>query len=130
LAAVEQEIAAKLPHFGRAYPNDHLDTVSISPLPSAAAASNAQFVPSDMDVQRIWPEGKFRLFLTHVSRHKASVSRLKDELKLRGVSGFVAHEDIEPSREWQDEIELALRSMHALAALITPDFHASLWADQ
>src|SRR5438552_3026495 len=45
LAAVEQEIAAKLPHFGRAYPNDHLDTVSISPLSSAASSSNAQFVP-------------------------------------------------------------------------------------
>ncbi len=46
------------------------------------------------------------------------------------LDAFVAHEDIEPSLEWQREIEIALRSMHALVALITSDFHASEWTDQ
>jgi hypothetical protein len=46
------------------------------------------------------------------------------------VAAFVAHEAIKPSLEWQREIELALRSMQALVALITPDFHASNWTDQ
>jgi hypothetical protein len=32
--------------------------------------------------------------------------------------------------EWQGEIELALRSMHALVALVTPDFRESNWTDQ
>jgi hypothetical protein len=32
--------------------------------------------------------------------------------------------------EWAREIELALRSMHALCALVTEDFHHSLWCDQ
>jgi len=65
-----------------------------------------------------------------LAKYKVAVSKLKDELDLRGVAGFVAHENIEPSLEWMDEIELGLRSMHALAALITPDFHASHWTDQ
>ena len=52
------------------------------------------------------------------------------ELAYRGIAGFVAHEDIEPSLEWQAEIELGLRSMHALAAILTPEFHASNWTDQ
>jgi hypothetical protein len=130
LSNVEKEIEAKLQHFSRAYPNDHLNTVSVSPLASSAAASNARLVPSDMDVHRIWPDRMFRLFLSHVSAHRVAVGKLKDELARRGVAAFVAHEDIEPSLEWQNEIELALRSMHALAALITPDFHASLWTDQ
>ena len=29
-----------------------------------------------------------------------------------------------------EEIDLALRSMHALSALLTPDFHLSDWTDQ
>ena len=70
------------------------------------------------------------LFLSHVSKHKVAVSKLKDELALHGIAAFVAHEDIEPSLQWRDEIELGLRSMHALAALITPDFHSSAWTDQ
>lgn len=130
LLEIEKKIAAKLQHFTRNYPNDHLNTVSISPLASAAAASNARLIPTDIDVHRIWPDGMFRLFLSHVSAHKVAAGKLKEELGRRGVAAFVAHEDIEPSLEWQGEIELALRSMHALAALITPDFHASVWTDQ
>jgi hypothetical protein len=47
-----------------------------------------------------------------------------------GVSAFVAHEDIEPSLEWQKEIESALQTADVLCALITPEFHASRWTDQ
>lgn len=42
----------------------------------------------------------------------------------------MAHEDIEPTQEWQREIEHALRSMDALLALLTSDFHESDWTDQ
>jgi hypothetical protein len=130
LEAIEKEIAAKLTHISRTYSNDCLDTVTITPLSSAGAAASMRFVPSDLDVQRIWPSGYFRLFLSHVSKHQAAVSKLKEVLLLRGIDAFVSHKDIQPSLEWEKEIELALRSMHALAALLTPDFHISDWADQ
>lgn len=81
-------------------------------------------------MRRIWPVDRFRLFLSHVAKHKLAVSELKEELAHVGVAAFVAHEDIEPSREWRKEIELALKSMNALAALVTTDFHASSWTDQ
>jgi len=55
---------------------------------------------------------------------------LKDALALYNVSCFVAHNDIEPTTAWQDEIEKALHTMDALVALLTPDFHASNWTDQ
>ncbi|MCS6245239.1 MAG: toll/interleukin-1 receptor domain-containing protein [Opitutus sp.] len=86
--------------------------------------------PSDAEVQRIWPVSRFRLFLSHLAVHKVAVSRLKQELAWRGVAAFVAHEDIEPSLEWRNEIELGLRSMHALATLLTPAFRESPWTDQ
>ena len=71
-----------------------------------------------------------RLFLSHVSAHKEHVAKLKLEFRLYGISAFVAHEDIEPNALWQGEIELALASMDALVALLTPDFHQSNWTDQ
>jgi hypothetical protein len=78
----------------------------------------------------IWPKDYFRLFLTHTSAHKAEVGFLRDMLQIDGVSAFVAHADIEPTREWQDEIETALETCDALAAYMTPDFQESRWTDQ
>jgi hypothetical protein len=79
---------------------------------------------------RLWITGMFRLFISHVAAHKVAVSSLKSELAVYGVSSFVAHEDIEPSLEWQTEIELALETTDALLAVLTPDFHQSRWTDQ
>jgi hypothetical protein len=78
----------------------------------------------------VWTPDSFRLFLCHVSAHKETAEALKAALSIYNVSCFVAHSDIEPTREWQEEIEEALRSMDALAALLTYDFHASNWTDQ
>jgi hypothetical protein len=51
-------------------------------------------------------------------------------LKKYAISSFVAHEDIEPTKEWQDEIEAALQTMDALAAILMPGFKESNWCDQ
>lgn len=130
LTAVEKELLAKLSYLDRLYPNDPVGEVTVTPINPGASALGQRMAPSEIEVRRLWPEGRFRLFLSHLAKHKAEVSKLKDELELFGVAAFVAHEAIQPSLEWQREIELALRSMHGLLALITPDFHASLWTDQ
>ena len=78
----------------------------------------------------MWKQDHFRLFITHVATHKAIAHELKKQLEPFHVSCFVAHDDIEPTREWEDEIEEALRSMDAMAALLSPDFHSSNWTDQ
>jgi hypothetical protein len=130
LSTIEKEMGKKLLYFDRLHPNDPIGEVTISPIAPGAIAVGQRIAPSEVEVRRLWPEGHFRLFVSHVSAHKVAVSKLKDELELFGISGFVAHEAIQPSLEWQREIELALRSMHALLALITPDFHASNWTDQ
>jgi len=81
--------------------------------------------------ERIW-EGRdnFRVFLSHISQFKVETSELRARLKLFGISCFVAHKDIKPTKEWQDEIELALASMDGFVALLTEKFHESLWTDQ
>ena len=130
LPQVEKEISEKLVYFSRTLPNDSLGEATVSPITAGKAQVGQRFAPSESEVRRLWPQNRFRLFLSHISKYKVPVSRLRDELELRGVAPFVAHQAIKPTLEWQREIELALRSMHALAALITPDFHKSLWTDQ
>jgi hypothetical protein len=61
----------------------------------------------------VWEANHFRLFISHLSVFKAKVGELQMALRRYGISGFVAHVDIEPTREWQDEIESALLSMDA-----------------
>lgn len=47
-----------------------------------------------------------------------------------GIHGFVAHDTMEYSKPWQAQIEQALRSMQALAALVHPEFNSSAWFQQ
>ena len=126
---MEKLIAGK---FAKVLPptgNQWLQEVAIRPVLKSPASSLAPNV-APVDVEHLWNPGMLRLFLSHVSKHKVAVSKLKWQLRKYGIAPFVAHEDIEPSQEWQNEIELALRSMHALVALLTPDFHQSKWTDQ
>ena len=55
---------------------------------------------------------------------------LKKQLHGYGISAFVAHNDIEPTTEWQDEIEKALATCDAMVVLMREGFHASKWTDQ
>ena len=80
--------------------------------------------------KRIWGDESFRLFLSHKSEVKKEAATLKDGLQLFGISCFVAHEDIHPTKAWQDEIENALASMDGFVALMTEGFHDSDWTDQ
>jgi hypothetical protein len=70
------------------------------------------------------------VFLSHKSEVKKETAELKDSLRVFGISCFVAHDDIHPTKEWQDEIENALGSMDGFVALMTEGFHDSLWTDQ
>ncbi len=77
-----------------------------------------------------WEAGHFRLFLSHLSTFKEKTETLKAALKRFGISAFVAHVDIEPTKEWQAEIDAGLFSMDALAAILMPGFKESNWTDQ
>lgn len=127
---LEGEILRKIKFLCRLYPNDPLGEVTITPLLSSGSSNEPNTATSFNDERRLWADASCRLFLSHVSAHREHVGRLKSELREFGVVAFVAHEDIEPNLEWQSEISLALRSTHAIAALITSDFRDSKWTDQ
>ncbi|MFA5243396.1 MAG: toll/interleukin-1 receptor domain-containing protein [Sulfuricella sp.] len=96
---------------------------------SGLLVAGKRVVPPDA-TKRIWGDVGFRVFLSHKSEVKKETAALKDGLRLFGISCFVAHEDIHPTKAWQDEIENALASMDGFVALMTEGFHDSNWTDQ
>lgn len=86
---------------------------------------------TQLSAPQMWRnERGVRLFISHVSGEKVKASRLRGCLRPYGVSGFVAHEDIEPTLVWQSEIEKALFTMDAFLSIHTAGFAASVWTQQ
>jgi len=77
-----------------------------------------------------WRKGMLRLFVSHLAAHRTYAAQLQESLLEFGISCFVAHNDIEPTQEWQAQIETALATCDALVALLHPNFHQSNWTDQ
>jgi signal recognition particle subunit SEC65 len=78
-----------------------------------------------------WKDGsQFRLFISHLAIHKVKAMRLKEALAPYHISCFVAHEDINPTRAWQDEILRALSKMDAMLTVHTDGFSESIWCQQ
>lgn len=107
-----------------------ISAISLVPITTSSSADTAALVPEAFPAVEPWKEGNYRLFISHCSSIKKEAKQLRDELGAYGVSAFVAHEDIKPTKIWLTEIEKALDSMDALVALLTPDFPNSEWCDQ
>ncbi len=77
-----------------------------------------------------WRKRMFRLFISHLATEKVFAAELQEALLAYGISSFVAHNDIEPTLEWQTQIETALATCDSLVAVLHADFHRSNWTDQ
>jgi hypothetical protein len=77
-----------------------------------------------------WRPRMFRLFVSHLASERKLVGQLQEAFLPYGISAFVAHNDIEPTLEWQSQIEAALATSDSLVALLHPKFHESKWTDQ
>lgn len=77
-----------------------------------------------------WQEGQLKVFISHLTSERKEAANIQTGLARYGMSGFVAHNDINPTVEWQIEIETALATCDMLVALIHPDFVKSAWCDQ
>lgn len=92
--------------------------------------SNVQATLFDSGVYQGWRNGYFRMFISHITSKKLQASNLKAALEKYGITSFVAHEDINPTYEWQREIQRALNSMNCMVAMLYDGFHDSNWCDQ
>jgi TIR domain len=89
------------------------------------------YISSTVQRPRAWENtDKFRLFLCHVSKDKDKAHRTREALAAYNIAAFVAHDDIEPTLEWQVQIERALHSMEAYVSIHTEGYKESTWCQQ
>jgi hypothetical protein len=88
------------------------------------------FLDSTVSSADFWTNGYLKLFISHLSSNKARMSAMKASLAKWGISAFIAHEDIEPSRKWMDEVETGLETMEVMVTVVEPGFRDSDWCDQ
>lgn len=117
------------------YFSQFLSNVDDEVIVAMANEIDGKIIPNDSFDQTVantncWRNGYLRIFISHLTENKDSATYLKSNIAKYGIDCFVAHEDIEPSRLWQTEIEKALASMDLLCAILTPDFYKSKWCDQ
>ncbi|HEU0132086.1 MAG TPA: toll/interleukin-1 receptor domain-containing protein [Mycobacteriales bacterium] len=82
------------------------------------------------DPSGLWRPDTVRLFLSHSAHHKGFATDVANELAVVGVHAFVAHEDIEPTRQWQEQIVRALNTAEVFAGLVHPEVNDSAWCHQ
>jgi len=76
-------------------------------------------------------EGKrVEVFLSYSHEDRVLAGEIARLLTKREIDVFLAHEDIEVSEEWREEIFKHLESCFVLLALLTPNFEKSVWANQ
>ncbi|QZD86836.1 toll/interleukin-1 receptor domain-containing protein [Qipengyuania psychrotolerans] len=80
---------------------------------------------------RVWEATEdLRVFVSHLSAEKEKAARMRDCLSAHHMSAFVAHDDIEPTLEWQVQIERALTNCELFISMHTPGFSKSHWTQQ
>jgi hypothetical protein len=77
-----------------------------------------------------WGDQPIRVFLSHKSEDTEWVSSLRDKLTNYGITAFMSHQDINPSKHWREVIKAGLRACHMMAPTLHDDFHKSQWCDQ
>lgn len=69
-------------------------------------------------------------FISHHHEDRAVAAEVASSLQAFGLTGFIAHRDLQQGAEWIEEIKRSLREAAVLVAVLTPKFLTSNWTDQ
>lgn len=75
-------------------------------------------------------EKKGEVFFSYSHKDRVLAGEIATLVNEKGIDVFLAHEDIEVSEEWREEIFKHLESDSVLLALLTPNYKKSVWANQ
>lgn len=87
-------------------------------------------LPADENIEVSSSDIGMKIFVSYSNNDKARAGKLKSTLENYGLNVFLAHEDIEPTTEWQERILAELKSCDVFIPLLTPHFKASNWTGQ
>lgn len=73
---------------------------------------------------------KIEIFFSYANKDKLLAGKIATLLNKREIDVFLAHEDIEISKEWRNEILKHLKNDNFLLALLTANYEKSVWAIQ
>ncbi len=82
------------------------------------------------EVPDFWDKDCLRIFISHSAQNYSLAKKLKKHLTDSGISCFLAHKDIVPTKKWRGEIIKALKSMEMMLCLVTKDSCKSWWVNQ
>lgn len=85
---------------------------------------------TDINEEIIEDESVFKFFISYSHIDKKIAGKLKEYLEEFGLKAFLAHEDIEPSEEWQLAIIRELKACDAFLPILTRNFPLSNWTGQ
>ena len=71
-----------------------------------------------------------RAFISYSHEDGMLAGEIKKYLEKHGISAFLAHVDIEVSKEWEDIIRKELHECDIFVPLLTDNFRPSKWTDQ
>lgn len=74
--------------------------------------------------------GIIHVFISYSSEEKLLAGQIKRTLEGYGLSAFLAHDDIPPVCDWQDEISKNLKKCDVFLPILTQSFCESQWCDQ
>ncbi|MEZ6000297.1 toll/interleukin-1 receptor domain-containing protein [Hyphomonas sp.] len=114
----------------KSYIMSMIKTATDATLTTIAEAAGLQESNTQEAVGHLSVNSRFNIFISHLSSQQKFAADLQNGFKKFGISSFVAHNDVEPTTEWQDAIEKSLRTCDVLVALLHPGFHESKWTDQ
>ncbi len=83
-----------------------------------------------MTVYKTVAKGQIEVFISYSTLDKKFATELKEKMNLFGLKAFLAHQDLNPSVEWQDTILSSLRSCDVFVPILTNNFKKSFWTDQ
>ena len=102
-----------------------MDDEGVEPTAGSTTRLAATDTPS-----KPWKSNTFRAFISHRDTNKMHAHSLASSIEGYGISSFVAHDAIEPDKEWLVEIVKSLRTMDFMVALLSDDFYDSPWTNQ
>jgi hypothetical protein len=71
-----------------------------------------------------------RIFLSYSERNGFLADTIKKNLQLFRLSVFMAHQDLPPLVEWEEEIQKELRQCDIFVPILTEAYYQSEWTDQ
>ncbi len=85
---------------------------------------------AETDMPDCWKGGgDIKIFMSHLAAQKGEAAKLATELP-KEFSYFIAHKDIEVTKEWQVEIKKALMSANAFVLFVRQGVEKSYWINQ